>query len=301
MFELLQKIQLLQFIVIIIFSLLSSKKSDIPSIDNSHPYYHFLLNIVEYNNIFYKKILKNQEEEKDELYPIFNEKNDYFYFFHNKYNVSAYFFKETDSNTHTIHFNGINKMNELKLITKILYSNFRTKNIEKLLNKDGVLYEVSENNTISKINTALKIEDHFHYMYEKYYKHNKSSNPINLKINGYSLGGPLSQIFIHIILEKYPQNTFNIENYNIETWFSGSKEEYENFTKLTQVYNIYNKKSVLYFYNIIFQKYFQVNNFIKKDEENESYDYIEDSILKFFPDGIIKYINNNHVLSKIIN
>ena len=134
-------------------------------------------------------------------------------------------------------------------------------------------------------------------MYETYYKNNKTSEQINLKINGYSLGGPLSQIFIHLILDTYHENTFNIENYNIETWFSGSKEDYENFTKLTQVYNIYNKKSVLYFYNIIFQKYFKVNNFLEINEIND----IENSILRLFPEGIIKYINNNHVLSKIVN
>jgi hypothetical protein len=291
MLELLKKIQLFQFIIIIIFLIMSSKKSDIPYIDRKDPYYNFLLNIVDYNNIFYKKILKNEVED---IFPNFLEKNEYFYFFHNKYNVSAYFFKEINSDIHTIHFNGINKMNELKLITKILYSNFRTKNIEKLLDKEGILYKVLDNNKIEKIDDFISIFDQFDYMKNTYY----NLSEINLKINGYSLGGPLSQIFIHLILEKYPDDSFNIENYNIETWFSGSKDEYENFNKLIKVYNIYNKKSILYFYNIIFQKYFQVDNFIENDIDQNK--FVEESIFRFFPNGIIKYINDNHILSKLV-
>ena len=66
------------------------------------------------------------------------------------------------------------------------------------------------------------------------------------------------------------------------------------------IFNIYSEKSVFYFFNIFFQKYFKSNYLINNEDE-----YIDNKILleyhtHIFPVGIIKYVIDNHLLSKIL-
>jgi len=119
---------------------------------------------------------------------------------------------------------------------------------------------------------------------------------IKLKINGYSLGGVFSQVFSHTIINKY-ENIYDIEVYNVETWFGGNKELFDKFVDKVNIKNIYHKNSILYFYNVLCQSYFK-SDYIIECEDNNIGNILENSIV-LFPFGIIKYINNNHLLSKI--
>ena len=59
--NLLKKVQIIQFIIIISFFILSNTKKEEHILNKNTKYYHFLLNIVKYNSItkkFVKKILK---------------------------------------------------------------------------------------------------------------------------------------------------------------------------------------------------------------------------------------------------
>jgi hypothetical protein len=328
--NLLKKAQIVQFIIIISFIMLSNLNNDEKILEKNTDYYDFLVNIVKYNN-FIKQYIKNKHENIEELINIINDNNEYFYFFYNENNVLTYFFKEKNSKDHSIYFCGIDNVNDIKTMLTILINNYSFENIEKILNKDGILYKIN-NDSIEKVIIDVNIYNTFDYLdkniYNKYSNiyniynedntiytsdhikiYNESNNEkINLNVNGYSLGGPFSQVFVYNIIKKdsVPEeilsnelndSKFNIKIFNIESWFGGNKEIYDELTKNIEIFNTYNNKSVLYFFNIIFQKYFKSDFIIKNNNDNK--ENIDEYVLEKFPYGIIKYVKNNHLLSNI--
>jgi hypothetical protein len=320
MINLLKKAQLLQFMILIIFYILSnnSKRNLDNDVDNENnkeilykntEYYIFLKTIVSYNEIT-RKYINFMKKNKPINLEINNNQlvnnNDYFYIFYNKYNIYVYFFKEKNSDYHNIYFNGLNSRNDLffmiNIAHKVLTNKFNFEQIENIIEKPGNLYYIKKNevNKISSLDDCSLIES-FNYIFYKYNIHNnilrKNINEkIKLKINGYSLGGVFSQVFSHTIINKH-DNIYDIEVYNVETWFGGNKELFDKFVDKVNIKNIYHKNSILYFYNILCQSYFK-SDYIIECEDNNLTDIIENSIV-LFPFGIIKYINNNHLLSKI--
>jgi len=91
--NLFKKTQILQFIIVISFYLLSnlSENENDKILERDSEYYIYLVNIVKYNNII-KPYLNNLTDNNVDN-NIFLQNNDYFYFFHNQYNIFAYFFK----------------------------------------------------------------------------------------------------------------------------------------------------------------------------------------------------------------
>ena len=285
MLNLLKKIQLIQFLIIIFFYIIAYKSDDKKKIINkSSDYYTYLLQIMRFNNIFNKFDLSDKN---------ILENIDYIFYYKNKYNVSAIFFKSHDSDKHNIYFNGLNNLKDINLIIKIFSKKFTFNNIEKLLHKEGTLYTIIDNQVIEVESMHNKsILDVYDFIYENVL------DKINIRINGYSFGGPLSQVFIYILHDKYG-DILNIENYNIESWFAGSEEDFNDYKKIVKFYNIYNNKSVLQFYNRFFQKYFEYDYVIETPKLTLEND-IDPYIGKIFPDGIIKYVKDNHLLKKII-
>lgn len=284
MTNLLKKMQIMQFIIIIALMTFNhgNDHCDTLTLNKDSEYYNFLQNIVKYNNI--TKKINNQPTQP--IHDIFLKNNDYFYIFANDNNVHSYFFKEKNSDKHSIYFSGINNPKDIKTILDIISNKFTYDNVENILNKNGTLYMIHEDK-IKKVDSDHNIFDVFDFLYKDVYK------TYNIQINGYSLGGPLSQVFTLSILNKY--DNLDIENYNIESWFIGDKEDYNEVKNIIKLCNIYNPKSVLFHYNNLFQKYNKVDYLIKKDNDN-----IDKYILKCFPNGIIKYINNTHLLSNIL-
>jgi hypothetical protein len=223
------------------------------------------------------------------------ENNEYFYSFFNNKNIITYFFKDKLSNEHSIYFGGLDNLNNIKAILNFLLNDYSIDNIDKLLYEDGLFISIVDNKII-KINQNINnIFDAFDFLYNNIYNinnffSNDKIQKINLNVNGYSLGGPFSQIFVYNILKKYT-DSLNIKIYNIESWFGGNKNLYNELTENTKIFNTYNKKSILYFYNIFFQKYFK--NDLVIEVNNDSSDCIDEP----FPNGLIKYFNKNHLLS----
>ena len=371
MTQLLKKFQLLQFIIVMCFFILSSESNNEEILNQNTEYYIFLKNIIKYNNItqkyietgcgksesrlphmiglipkFVKKIWKNNQRKSppnsekfasdkspsvshmvESDNKILLENNDYFYLFYNNHNVYTYFFKEKNSDDHIIYFNGLNSINDIKNILKTVFDfikqDFNFKNIEKIINKKGTLYKFNENN-IEIVSNDKNVTEVFDLLYnsgkanaldEVNKVHEKQVTRLKFKINGYSLGGPISQLFTLFILEKY--ENLNIEIYNIESWFGGNKDTYNELSKKVEISNIYSQQSVMYFFNSLCQKYFKSNYFIKNDEKNNEknnektetnpnnfkngLDTGIDYNTELFPIGIINYIVNNHLLSNIIS
>lgn len=281
------KFQILQFIIIISFYILSFENENDNIIDKNTEYYQFILKILKYNEIskkFIKKKISNYNEEYNKLL----ENNEYFYVFYSG-NVYTYFFREKGENSNVIYFNGITNVNDIQTILStimdVVSSNFNYENIEKLLNKKGILYEPE---IYSNKYSLLEL---FDYLYHNIY----SKEKLFLKINGFSLGGPISQLFTILIKDKYKD--LDIEIYNVESWFGGNKEIYENMKNKINISNIYNKKSLFYFFNIIFQKYFKATHFI----HNNNFPQYNKFTSEKFPNGLIHYIVENHLLSRIFS
>ena len=298
--QLLKKIQLFQFIIIIFFYILSNNNYDYDKIDSNNDYYHFLTKMVKYHKITNKIIKKKAEiiEFKDD-YKFLLENNDYFYIFYSN-NVYVYFFKIIDSDKHHIYFNGINNSKDLKLIIKtvfeIINQNFNYDNINKLLNNDGKLYKIYDN-TIIKMKKEYTIMGVFELLYDNIYNVDSPSN-INLQIDGYSIGGPESQLFAILLLEKYDK--LNISMNNIESWFGGNQTIYNNLINNIKLLNIYNGNSIFYFFNRFCQSYFKTDYlFLKKNDKYDDQEVFNYGI-KVFPLGIYNYIIDTHVLSKFL-
>ena len=332
--KLLKKVQIIQFIIIISFIILSNLNNDEKILDKNTEYYDFLVNIVKYNKII-NEYLKDQNKNIPESLNIILDNNEYFYFFCNKNNVLTYFFKEKNSSEHSIYFCGIDNLNDIKTIVTILLNNYSFENIEKILNENGSFYQIIDNK-IEKVNENInniynifdyfidniynvEVNNEFRLINDEYKFTNEDVNDdcrlnnievndeyklinnecklnnklVNLKVNGYSLGGPFSQVFAYNIIKKY-SDKINITMFNIESWFGGNKELYDKLTENIEIFNTYNNKSVLYFFNILFQKYFKSDFIIKTNQEDD-----DNYVCKKFPYGIVKYIKNNHLLSHI--
>ena len=291
--KLLKKLQILQFIIIISLFIISNfNENNETYLNKDTEYYNFLLKIIEYNKITIKFIKKNIKYiDFEDKYNLLLKNNEYFYIFYNN-NVYTYFFKEVNNDQHVIYFNGINNIKDIKIILNTIFeitnSNFNFESIEKLLNKKGLLYKIDQDQ-IEITNDKYSVLEVFDYLYNEVYL----SKNVKLKINGFSLGGPISQLFTLFLLEHYSE--INIDMYNVESWFGGNEEIYNKLIDNVNIFNIYNNKSIFYFFNIFFQKYFKSNYLLDSSEQP-----IINYNLNIFPFGIINYFIDNHLLSKIL-
>jgi len=207
--NILENLEIIQFVIISLFILYKNNRSETDKIlDNDSKYYTFLLNIINYNNLTRNNIENNLKNKINKLNnDIFLKNNEYFYIFTNNNNLYVYFFQEKLTKKHFIYFNGLN--------------NLTYENIQHTLNQKGIFYKII-NNKVKKLHNNITIFKIFDHLYNKVYNILDENNKINLSINGYSLGGPYSQVFINLLLNKY--NNLNIELYNIESWFFGDED-----------------------------------------------------------------------------
>ena len=279
--NLLKKSQMIQFVIILLIHSFSNKNDNI-IIKKDNPYYTFIEKNLIYNEIT-NNILNNEASEE---YKLLLKDNEYFYLFYN-HHVYAYFYKEKNSDEHIIYFNGIKNMGDLKIIFKSI-SNMIFNDIDNLFDKEGTLYRIN-NDSISYEDNKLLFD-----IFDRIYGNHQN---IKLKINGFSFGGPMSQLFTLKLIEKYGDK-FIIDIYNIESWFGGNQEIYEELKNKVKIYNIYNSRSIMYFFNILFQKYFESDYIIENDNDHDQIIHFSKDLVPF---GLINYVVDNHLLSKIFS
>ena len=297
-----ENIEIIQFIIICLFISYENNLDTEKILEKDSKYYKFLLNIINYNKITRKNIEDNLKDEINKIdHDIFLKNNEYFYIFKNNNNVYLYFFQEKISKKHFIYFNGFNNLKDIKTIFNIFTNNLTYENVENILNKKGIFYKIIDNK-VKELNNKITILEIFDNLYNNIYKidsFNKEIDKIDLCINGYSLGGPYSQVFINLLFSKY--NNLNIELYNIESWFLGDENKYNKFKNNLKIYNIYNNKSILYFYNNIFQDYNKCDYIFTNDNKDIVKKYFKKYFSKKAPFGIIKYTKDHHMLSRIMS
>jgi hypothetical protein len=294
-----ENMEILQFIIICLFISYKNNLDTEKILEKDSKYYIFLLNIINYNNITRKNIecnLKNEINEIDD--DIFLKNNEYFYIFTNNKNLYVYFFQEKVSKKHFIYFNGFNNIKDIATVFNLITNNITYETVGTVLNNNGIFYKII-NNKVKKFINKITILEMFDQVYVNKYIIDKKDDKINLFINGYSLGGPYSQVFVNLLNNKY--NDLNIELYNIESWFTGDENKYNNLKNNIKIYNIYNDKSILYFYNHIFQNYNKCTYILSSDNKESIHKYFKKYLLKNAPYGIIKYTKDHHMLSRIIS
>lgn len=313
--KLLKKNQIIQFLILLCFFLINnnSEINENNIIRKDSEIYKFYSKIVMYNKLTkkYMKYIKKNIQIPLEYNDNILDKNEYFYLFYNKHNIYVYFFKEVGKDVHEIYFNGMNNKKDIEIllgtILRVVSNKFDFEHVKNIIEKNGTLFEFLPNE-INKLNfmedNILKKNNlitSFDYIYKKYML-NECNDKINLKINGYSLGGIFSQVFVYLLTEKYNnlyQNIFNIDFYNIESWFIGDEVKFKQFIENTNFKNIFNKKSIFSYYNSIFQSYINNVQYLESSKDNSLLeDFVEDN-LYVFPLGLISYANKHHFLSKI--
>jgi hypothetical protein len=279
-----EKAQILQFCII----LFMIEYSDQYTINNNNIQYNkdILLDITKY-----KKIIFKQHESIDDL--ILN--NEYFYYFKSSL-LNVFFFKKTNSNEHIIFFDGMKKFKDvIDLIINISLDSLNHY-IFDTLNEEGVFYD----NTCKEYGDINNIFEAFLYIKETLYKKEEENN---VSIYGYSLGGPLSYLFLDILekndITQQNDNTekLNIKITSIESWFEGNKKLYDKIKNKNDFKTIFNKGSFMFLYKNIFQTY--IDDYILV-ESNDDDEIQEKYLMKSFPFGLIQYFKDNHSIDKII-
>jgi hypothetical protein len=285
-----EKAQILQFCIILFMIEYSNQYT----INNEKIEYNkdILLNITNY-----KKIIFKQHGSIEDL--ILN--NEYFYYFKSPM-LNVFFFKKTNSNQHIIFFDGMKKFKDV--IDLIINISLESLNhyIFDILNEDGILYD----NTLKEYGNINNIFEAFLYIKEMLYKKTEENN---VSIYGYSLGGPLSYLFLDI-LEKNDliyendnteknDNTdkLNIKITSIESWFEGNKQLYDKIKNKNDFKTIFSKGSFMFLYKNIFQTYIDDYILVESNDEDEIQDKY---LMKSFPFGLIQYFKDNHSIDKII-
>ena len=272
-----EKAQILQFCIILFMIEYSNQYK----INNEKIQYNkdILLDITNY-----KKIIFKQHESIDDL--ILN--NEYFYYFKSPM-LNVFFFKKTNSQDHIIFFDGMKKFNDV--IDLIINISLESLNhyIFDILNETGVFYD----NTMKKYGDINNIFEAFLYIKELLYKKTEENN---ISIYGYSLGGPLSYLFLDILEKNDLTSELNIKITSIESWFEGNKQLYDKIKNKNDYKTIFNKGSFMFLYKNIFQTY--IDNYILV--ENNDDEIQEKYLMKPFPFGLIEYFKDNHSIDKII-
>ena len=272
-----EKAQILQFCIILFMIEYSNQYK----INNEKIEYNkdILLDITNYKKIIFNNI-KNINKENLLL------NNDYFYYFKSSM-LNVFFFKKTNSNEHIIFFDGMKKIKDV--FDLLINISLETLNhyIFDILNEDGILYDKSLNN-YKNINNIFEA---FLYIKEVLYK--KEDN--NISIYGYSLGGPLSYLFLDILEKNNITHELNIKITSIESWFDGNKKLYKKIKAKNDYKTIFNKGSFMFLYKNIFQTYIDDYFLVEKDDEIP-----EKYLMQTFPFGLIEYFKDNHSIDKII-
>lgn len=223
------------------------------------------------------------------------EKMEYIYFFRSK-NLLVYFFKKVDENNHKVYFEGVDEMGDLQYLSfpNKWFNEYTLKSVHKNLSERGFLFQITKNNILRIKNESHSIFDSFSYLNKDIFNKNK----LKIEIEGYSMGGVLSQVFIYVLLSnKYIQKyKLNIDLYIIESWWGGNKEFYDYLSSYIKIHNVMCVGSILYYYNLFFQNYFKVKKYISFPIKPLFQKYIQLP----FPFGVTEYFGDHHYISRFI-
>lgn len=255
----------------------------------------FVKYVVEKANIKRGNILNHYDIDLPDHFCSYFQKMAYIYFFKSA-NLCVYFFQYMNDPIHHVYFEGVNELGDLQYLSfpNGWFNEYTLKSIRRNLAEKGYLFKVIEGR-------VLRIKNHIHTIFNafSYMNHHEYASPHKqILIEGYSMGGVLSQIFSYILLQQMYIQTHDlkIELYIIESWWGGNRQFYEYLSKHIKITNVMCMGSILYYYNQIFQRYFRIHRFIQFDGKPLFYKYIRLP----FPFGITEYFGDHHYISRTL-
>ncbi len=295
----------LQFSVLCIcfFILWYQKDSSIEYIQPEDESYHMMRNHLELSEHRsdiepkLKKMLMKKDIETLHTKKIIDTYDEYkyIYIFYSKHLI-IYFTKKCGEED-KIFFEGVNKIEDLKNIS--LFQIFKNKGImtihQDTIEEEGIFVRMDEC-YLEKIDDIISVEEAFYYIKREWYK-KQCDHKYHIWIEGYSLGGLYSQLFIYQLYMKGKLKKCKIKYFNIESWFGGDKENFEEFKKIVEYKSVLTYGGILHVYNRLFQKYHHIEKMVKIDEDQED---IKKYMKYPFPFGILRYIFKYHLLSSFI-
>ena len=208
---------------------------------------------------------------------------EYFYIFYHE-SICVYFFRKDGIDQ--IFFEGLHKWSDLKNIDLIKWIQDK-----KIIKMDGLL----KKGNLLRIHDCYMtpiIDDHFLniFLFIENKHYDKKYNKIPLLVEGYSLGGVYLQLFLELFEEKGILDKYQIDAYQIESWFQGREDVYNMFKEKFQVKNIMKYGSYFHLFNMMFQKYRNIHLYIKPSKE------MKDIFESGLPMRIIEYGVISHML-----
>ncbi len=282
------------------------KYDDVYRIMNNHyEISNFVKDVIKRCGIHHYHI-SHKYEYKNKINTYIFKKYEYIYFFRSK-NLLVYFFKKygNQENNHKIYFEGVNELGDLQYLSfpHKWFDEYTLKSVRKNLSERGFLFQIKENKVYRIKKELHSIFDSFSYLNHLYYLKDvyqvlnlTKEEYYNIEIEGYSMGGVLSQVFIYILLSnQYIQKyKLKINLYIIESWWGGNKDFYEYLSSYVKIYNVMCLGSILYYYNLFFQNYFKIKKYVTLPIQPLSY-------LKLpFPFGITEYFGDHHYISRFL-
>lgn len=220
----------------------------------------------------------------------------YLHIYYSK-NIVVYLFKD-ERGRDKIYFEGLRKIDEIRnfSLPKIIKNRGVLTIKDELIEEKGICVKF-EGNKIKKIIKSCDLIELFIYFKENIFMRD-DINKINIEMEGFSLGGIYSQLFLYNLHQKRLLEDIQVNYINIESWFGGDREHYDLFNKICKTKNIMTYGSLFYLYNKFIQKYNKIDEaiFINDTDELIFTKYINQP----FPYGIINYIKNYHIIRDFI-
>lgn len=207
---------------------------------------------------------------------------EYFYIFYHE-SICVYFFRK-DGIDH-IFFEGLHKWSDFKNINFVKWIQYK-----KIVKMDGLL----KKGNLLRIHDCYMtpiVDDHFLniFLFIKNKHYHTKYDKIQLLVEGYSLGGVYLQLFLELLEEKGILEQYKIDAYQMESWFQGGEDTYHIFQKKVQVKNIMKYGSYFHIFNHLFQKYRNIDLYIKPSKEMK--DVFESKLpFRFIEYGVISHM-----------
>ncbi len=292
-------LQSMQFITILFFYIMSMKykKKDIQLLDKKDSEYQWIQHNTKLSEIRYQiqstlLHLSNQKTtEKQSISTIsFLEEIEYFYIFMTPHFMV--YFSRYKKGKDCIYFEGVSKIQDIQKISFLKSIRHGYLELQKdALNEKGSLFQIYPH-SILPISHNISLYTSFKLVKKSWYL--KKRDKYEMMVEGYSLGGVYSQLFLFELMNRGKIDKYKIGYMNVESWFMGDEKRYRELKERVKYRNILNQNSVMYFYNQMFQEFHDVNK--KVGEEKWK---LRDFLTYMAPFGCMKYIVENHVLSNL--
>ncbi len=209
---------------------------------------------------------------------------DYLYIFYHE-SICIYLFGKNGIDY--LFFEGLHKWTDLKEINLKKWIQHHKLFYDNVFLQKGILFSIHQCyiTPIAK-DSFINI---FQFIQYKYYNVDQNDK-IPLIMEGYSLGGIYLQLWIQYMKKSNILKYFDIEAYQIESWFQGNEEEYKEFKKIISIKNMMKHGSYFHLYNSLFQKYRKIDYYIPRSEE------IKDILYSNSPLRVIEYGIVSHLL-----